>query len=186
MSEASPDKVKKPKTPKKQAEHPKYIEMIEAACVALKERSGSSRQAIGKYICSTYKVGDNIGSHLKRALKKGVTDGKLVQKKGTGASGSFKVAENKSKKASAKPKKAAAKPKKAAAKKVKKTPSKKTPKKKAAKSSPKKAAKKLAVKKAPVKKAPAKKVAAKKAPAKKAAAKKPAAKKAVKSKKVKK
>ena len=35
---------------KKPAEHPKYSEMIAAAIVALKERNGSSRQAIVKYI----------------------------------------------------------------------------------------------------------------------------------------
>ena len=47
MSEAakSPAK-KKPTAPKKPAGHPPYIEMIKAAIVALKERNGSSRQAI--------------------------------------------------------------------------------------------------------------------------------------------
>ena len=181
MSEASP--VKKPAA-KKPAEHPKYIDMVKAGIAALKERNGSSRQAIGKYITAQYKVGEKINFHLNKALKSGVTAGVLLQKKGTGASGSFKLAEVKAAKKAAKPKKAAAKAKKPAAKKVKKTP-KKAPKKKAAKSSPKKAAKK-AVKKPAAKKAPAKKPAAKKAPAKKAAAKKPAAKKAVKKVKAKK
>ena len=49
-------KVSKPKVP---AAHPAYKEMIQAAVSALKERGGSSRQAILKYILATYKVGTN-------------------------------------------------------------------------------------------------------------------------------
>jgi histone H1/5 len=58
---ASPAKVapKKKAAPKKPAEHPKYSEMVVAAIAALKERKGSSRQAILKYIQANYKVGDN-------------------------------------------------------------------------------------------------------------------------------
>ena len=172
MGDASP---KKKAAPKKPAEHPKYVEMIVAAIAALKERKGSSRQAIGKYIKANYKVGDNSDVHLKQALKRGVTSGVLVQTKGTGASGSFKLSE-KTKKPAKKP--AAKKPaaKKPAAKKpaAKKAAGKKTPKKAAKKTPTKKAGKKT-----PTKKAAAKKPAAKKA-AKKPAAKKPAAKKATK------
>ena len=157
--------VEKKKAAKKPAEHPKYIDMIVAAIAALKERNGSSRQAILKYISANYKVGANCGSQLKLALRRGVTAGALVQTKGTGASGSFKAA-----KKAAEPKKvkkpAAKKPaaKKPAAKKP--AAKKSTPKKKAAakKSTPKKAAKKPATKKpAPkkVKKTPKKKVAKK-------------------------
>ena len=71
MSEAtkSPAK-KKPASPKKPADHPPYVEMIKAAITALKERSGSSRQAIEKYIKANYKVGE-VGSHLEMALKRG-------------------------------------------------------------------------------------------------------------------
>ena len=93
MSEAakssSPSK-KKPAAPKKPADHPPYIEMIKAAIVALKERNGSSRQAIEKYIKANYKVGE-VGPHLKMALKRGAAGGKLLHTKGIGASGSFKV-----------------------------------------------------------------------------------------------
>jgi histone H1/5 len=60
---------KQAKKPAKPAEHPTYSEMVKAALAALKERSGSSRQAIGKYIKANYKVGDNCGSHLKLALR---------------------------------------------------------------------------------------------------------------------
>ena len=161
---------------KKPAEHPKYIEMIAAAITALKERTGSSRQAIVKYITANYKVGDSAAIHVKMALKRGVAAGALKQVKGTGASGSFKNAEKP--KAPKKPK-AAKKPapKKPAAKKAKKpAPKKKPAAKKAApkkKATPKKkpAAKKPAAKK-PAKKVPAKKPKTAKKPAKKAAAKK--------------
>ena len=158
---------KKKAAPKKPAEHPKYIDMIAAAIVALKERNGSSRQAIKKYIDANYKVGDNSGNYVKLALKRGVTSGALLQTKGAGASGSFKVAKKEVVKKEKKPaKKPAAK--KPAAKTTKKPAAKKsTPKKKAA-----------AKKSTPKKKAATKKAAKKPASAKKA--KKPAAKKPVK------
>ncbi len=163
----SPAKPQKKKVVKKQAEHPKYSEMIEAAISALKERKGSSRQAILKYVIANYKVGDSASTHLKLALKRGVGGGALKQVKGAGASGSFKVAEK------AKPKKKAVKAKKAAKKPAAKKATKKKPaaKKPAAKKAKKPAAKKAAPKKAAPKKKPAKK-AAKKPAAKKAAAKK--------------
>ena len=166
MSDGSPAKKaeKKKAAPKKPADHPKYSDMIAAAIAALKERSGSSRQAIIKYISANYKVGDSAGTHVKLALKRGVASGALKQVKGAGASGSFKNVE----KAKPKAKKPAAK--KPAAKKVKKPAA--AAKKPAAKKTPKKA-KKPAAKKTPKK---AKKPAAKK-PAKKPAAKKSAAKK---------
>lgn len=156
QTKAKPAAKAKKTAPKKPADHPKYSEMIAAAIVALKERKGSSRQAILKYIQSNYKVKDSAATHVKSALKKGVVAGNLKQVKGTGASGSFKLADKLSSKGPAK------KSKKPAAKKAKKPAAKK------AKKTPKKAAKKPA----------AKKPAAKKA--KKPAAKKPAAKKAIK------
>ena len=150
---ASPKK--KASKPKKPADHPKYSEMIKAAITALKERGGSSRQAILKYIMANYKVGDSGKTHLNMALKAGVKNGSLKQSKGTGASGSFKLGEKATK--PAKPKKAtkpkAAKPKQA-----------KTPKKPKAKkpAGEKKAAKPKAKKvKTPKKAAAAKPKAAK-------------------------
>ena len=166
---SSPKKAPKKKAaPKKPAEHPKYIDMIAAAVIALKERNGSSRQAIIKYIRANYKVGDNAEVHVKLALKRGVASGALSQPKGTGASGSFKVVkktEPKKKPAAKKP--AAKKPaaKKPAAKKAKKSA---TPKKKTAPKKKPSSAKKT---KKPAKKAAAKKPAAKKTPKKKTAKK---------------
>ena len=150
----------KSKTPAKKAKpaptHPKYAEMIAAAVLALKERSGSSRQAIIKYVTANYKVGENAGQHIKLALKRGVAGGALKQVKGTGASGSFKLSEKPKKKAEKKP--AAKKPavKKAAVKKaIKKKPAVKKATKKA---TPKKVRKTVAKK---VAKKPAKKTAKK-------------------------
>ena len=174
---AATPKVKKVAKPKVPAAHPKYIEMVATAVAALKERGGSSRQAILKYISANFKVESTpaTNSHLKLALKSGVKAGTLKQAKGTGASGSFKLGEKPKKvaKKATKPKAAKPKVKKTAAKKpaAKKTAAKKPAAKKA--KSPKKAAAKP---KAAAKKPAAKKTAAKKTP-KKAAAKKPAAKK---------
>ena len=175
-----PETTKKTAT-KKPADHPTFAVMIAAAIAELKERKGSSRQAIEKYVAANYKVGPKYTGPLKQALKKGVEKGTLVQTKGVGASGSFKIAKPEPEKKPAVKKPAA---KKATTKKVtKKTPTKKAPAKKTATKKP--AAKKAAPKKAttkktasPKKKAPAKKAAGKvtkkAAPKKKPAAKKTA------------
>merc|ERR1719492_327281 len=156
MSAAAPKKAaaKKAKAP---ANHPKYSEMIAAAITTLKDRTGSSRQAILKYICANYKVdAAKAPQHLRMALKAGVANGKLKLAKATGkGAGSFKIGD-KAKKEKKVRKPAAKKAKKPAAKKAKK-PVKKAAKKPAAK----KAAKKPAAKKAAAKK-PAKKAAPKK------------------------
>ncbi len=60
------------------------------------ERGGSSRQAILKYIMKHYNVGKDektVNNHLKLALRAGVKNKSLKQRKGTGASGSFSVGE---------------------------------------------------------------------------------------------
>ncbi|XP_041473356.1 histone H1-delta-like [Lytechinus variegatus] len=161
---AAKKKTSKPKTP---ANHPKYSDMIASALKSLNEKKGSSRQAILKYIKANYKVGDSANVHIKLALKRGVSSGQLRHVKGTGASGSFLLAEAKAAKKPAKkatPKKKAA-AKKPAAKKAAKKPAAKKP---AKKSTPKKKAAKPAAKKA---KPAAKKPASKKKPAKKAAKK---------------
>lgn len=172
------DVPKKKAAPKKPAAHPTYKEMVVAAIGSLKEKKGSSRQAILKYIEANYKVSENVRNHLNRALTRSVKSGVLSQPKGTGASGSFKVvvkAKNTvAKKPVAKKAKKAKKVKKAKKSAAKKPAAKKPAAKKAKKSAPKKAkkpaAKKPAAKKAPKKKNPKKKAAKK-------AAKKPAAKK---------
>ena len=158
-----PETTKKTAT-KKPADHPTFAVMIAAAIAELKERKGSSRQAIEKYIAANYKVGPKYTGPMKQALKKGVEKGTLVQTKGVGASGSFKIAKPEPEKKPAVKKPAA---KKTTTKKVtKKTPTKKAPAKKTATKKP--AAKKAATKKSPAKKAASPK---KKTPAKKSAGK---------------
>ncbi|XP_062847904.1 histone H1.0 [Trichomycterus rosablanca] len=125
---SSAAKNKRTKSHKAAASHPKYSEMINAAVVADKSRGGASRQSIQKYIKSHYRVSDNADAQIKLALKRLVSTGLLRHTKGTGASGSFKLAkaeEPKSKKkpastaaAKKKPKAAAVKPKKATPKKA--------------------------------------------------------------------
>merc|ERR1712147_605392 len=165
MSAPAPKVKKAPKAP---AAHPKYSVMIAAAITALKDRTGSSRQAILKYICANYRV-DAVKAavQVRTALKRGVAKGalKLARAYGKGA-GSYKVVKvekpkkvKKAKKPKAKKVKKVKKAKKPAAKKAKKP--KKAAKKPAAKKPAKKAAKKPAAKK--VAKKPAKKAAPKKA-----------------------
>src|SRR5712671_6947535 len=160
---ATPKKAKASKPKAKVAPtHPKTADMVNAAITNLKERGGSSLQAIKKYVASTYKVDvEKLAPFIKKYLKSAVASGSLVQTKGKGASGSFKLsattgkaekkAAPKKKTGEKKVKKAAAEKKKAAPKAKKpKTPKKekkaKTPKKPKS-PKPKKAAAKKAAKK---------------------------------------
>ena len=148
--------------------HPPYAAMIAAAINELRDKKGSSRHAILKYVVANNKVdADKAAVRVKLALRKMIASKKVVAAAAAGkkGAGSYKLA---------------AVEKKPKAKKVKKPKAKKPAKKakKPAKKPVKKAAKKPAAKKA-AKKPAAKKPAAKK-PAAKKAAKKPAAKKAAK------
>lgn len=72
--------------------HPPFFEMITEAIKKLNERSGSSRQAILKFIVSNFHVEEKSGNqHIKIGLKNAVKAGSLKQVKGVGASGSFKL-----------------------------------------------------------------------------------------------
>ncbi|XP_041463853.1 uncharacterized protein LOC121414866 [Lytechinus variegatus] len=185
---AEKDTKKAPK--KKPATHPPAAEMVMTAITELKEKNGSSLQAIKKYIEQNFDVQmDRQLIFIKKALKAGVEKGKLTQTKGKGASGSFKLnvqaakaqaaekakkekerAKKEKEREKAKAKAAAQKEKKqkaAAAKKAKAAPKK-------VKKSVKKTTEKKEKKKTPKKKVPAKKSTPKKA-TKKAVAKKPKA-----------
>merc|ERR550532_729525 len=123
--------------------------MILSAVAALKDRKGSSRQAISKFVMANNKVGADatkVGRQINLALKKAVADGALkpAAVAGRKGAGSYRLGE--------KPKVVKKKP---AAKKA--TPKKKPAAKKATKATPKKkpAAKKAAPKKAAPKKKPA-------------------------------
>lgn len=165
MAEVAVPKIKKPAV---KPAHPPYAVMVAAAIKALKERGGSSRQAINKYILANYKIADAAKAQVraKLAIRKMIEAKTILPVKG-----SFKLPKEEK---VAKPKKAVKKP---APKKAKKPAAKKPAAKKAKKPAAKKAKKPAA--KAPAKKA-AKKPAAKKPAAKKPAAKKPAAKKVAK------
>ncbi|XP_047495810.1 histone H1-delta-like [Penaeus chinensis] len=169
------------KRPSAKRAHPKYSEMVGAALRALKERNGSSRQAILRFILASFQVGDErvAGVHLKQALRRGVVGGSLQQTKGTGASGSFKLSKEELKKAvprkdSAKKPSAKTATKKPNAKTATKKPSAKTATKKpSAKTASKKPSAKTATKK------PSAKTTTKKVPTKNGATKKPTTKKAI-------
>ena len=112
---------------KKSSNHPTYAEMISAAILSLKDRTGSSRQAIAKYVCANYQVdADKAAFHLRRALKKGLEDGvfKTARQSGKGA-GSFKLVEKKKKPAVKKAKPSSKKSAVDAAKKAKSSAKKK-------------------------------------------------------------
>ncbi|KAK6100819.1 linker histone H1 and H5 family protein [Brugia pahangi] len=84
---------------KSQHNHPPYGNMIKAALSATQDKKGLSRAAILKYIMQNFAVGENptmVNAHLRMGLKRGVTSGVLKQMKGTGASGSFRLADAKS------------------------------------------------------------------------------------------
>ena len=78
---------------KKSSDHPTYAKMISSAILTLKDKTGSSRQAIAKFVCANYKVdAAKAAAPLNRALKKGVEDGvlKMAKQSGKGA-GSYKL-----------------------------------------------------------------------------------------------
>jgi len=173
---ASAKKSPAKKAKKPTSNHPKVSEMVIEALLNLRDRKGSSLQAVKKYIAGNFKVDvEKLAPFIRRYIKSAVTDGSLVQTKGTGASGSFKLGEKLAPKTAKKPaepekkpvKKVVASPKKVAPQPVKKASPKKV---KAAKKpkSPKKA-------KTPKKEKKAKTPKKTKSPKpKKAAAKKPA------------
>ncbi|XP_057321453.1 histone H1, orphon-like [Microplitis mediator] len=177
VEEKAPAKVDSPKKaaakkPALKATHPSAAEMVTAAIKTLGERGGSSLQAIKKYIAVTYMVDvDKQAPFIKKFLKSAVTKGTLVQTKGKGASGSFKLA----------PTKAASKPKVAGEKKAAaKKPAAKKPAAKKASGETKTAKSPASPKKSPVKKPSSPKKPAAKSPTKAKTAASPKAKKATK------
>ncbi|KAL3434018.1 hypothetical protein BDV09DRAFT_186209 [Aspergillus tetrazonus] len=113
---------KAPTTAKKAASgptHTSYRDMIKDAILNLKERNGSSRQSIKKYVLANNKLApasqNAFDSQFNKAIKAGVEKGDFIQPKGT--SGPVKLAK---KQAPAKPapKKPAATTKTAAPKKT--------------------------------------------------------------------
>ncbi|XP_051739587.1 histone H1-like [Ctenopharyngodon idella] len=170
---AAPAKAPKKKSAAKAKKAgPSVGELIVKAVSASKERSGVSLAALKKAIAASgYDVEKN-NSRVKIAIKNLVTKGTLVQVKGTGASGSFKLNKQQAEPKKKPAKKAAPKAKKPAAKKpaAAKKPKSAAAKKPAAKKSPKKAKKPAATAAKKATKSPKK---AKKPAAAKKAAKSP-------------
>uniref|UniRef100_UPI00398EE73B histone H1-like n=1 Tax=Pristiophorus japonicus TaxID=55135 RepID=UPI00398EE73B len=153
---------KKKAAPRSGPAGPKLGDQILKVVADGKDRKGMSLAAIKKALAAKGVDVQKRGFQIRFSIKKNVMNGSLKQIKGTGASGSFKIAKTD--------------PQEKVGKKVKKPAAKKSPAKKAAaKKSP---AKKAAAKKSPAKKAAAKKTSTKKVPTAKKTVKGPARKKA--------
>ncbi|KAK2112881.1 hypothetical protein P7K49_007147 [Saguinus oedipus] len=77
--------------PRKKPAGPSVSELIVQAAASSKERGGVSLAALKKALAATgYDVGKN-NSRIKLGVKSLVSNGTLVQTKGTGAAGSFKL-----------------------------------------------------------------------------------------------
>ena len=71
---------------------PSIAEMVTNSLKTLNKRQGSSLAAIKKFMSAAYQVDPaKIAAHIKRFLKSAVEKGTLIQTKGKGASGSFKL-----------------------------------------------------------------------------------------------
>lgn len=80
------------KPPKAAPAHPKVSEMVNGAVAGLNERSGSSLRAIKKFIAANYTVdADKLAHFIRKYLKTAVLSGDLIQTKGKGATGSFRL-----------------------------------------------------------------------------------------------
>merc|ERR1712058_123242 len=87
-----------------------YLEMVTEAIKALKDRSGSSRQVITRYILETHKVDAAKVIHISRAIAHGMEKGILKQARPSGkGAGSFRVVKEEKPKKATKPKKPVAK-----------------------------------------------------------------------------
>ena len=94
-------KTSKTSNPSMPSSHPPVADMVTAAINELKDRKGTSLQAIKKYVATNYQTDPNrINYYIRNFLKSAVEKGILVQINGKGASGSFKF----NKPATAKPK----------------------------------------------------------------------------------
>uniref|UniRef100_A0A3B3WUQ5 H15 domain-containing protein n=1 Tax=Poecilia mexicana TaxID=48701 RepID=A0A3B3WUQ5_9TELE len=138
---------------------PSISKLIVDAVADSKERKGVSLAALKKLLARNGVDVTKSNKRINSAITKLVTGGSLSRTRGTGASGSFKIAKPKARKKKPKPAKPVKKatPKKKAPAKAKRPAAKKSPK-KTTKKSPKKSPKKRpAAKKSPAKKRPAKK-----------------------------
>merc|ERR1719315_374417 len=89
-----PMKVKVAASTKAKTGNPTYVKMVSTAISELKERRGSSRQAILKYMLAKYKVDVAVAQpRLNKTLKKMIEIGEVVAgaKAGTSGAGCYKL-----------------------------------------------------------------------------------------------
>jgi len=92
---ASKTPTKSPKSPSGPP-HPKYSEMVKEAITELKDRKGSSKRAIQKYIQEKYSIEENprTNQHMNRTLRAMLDNNEIHHhsgQKATGANGSFRL-----------------------------------------------------------------------------------------------
>lgn len=109
MSSNSGAEVATKTKPRPKSTHPPVSKMVDDAILSLCERTGSSLHAIKKFISANFIVADieKLSHLIKKYLRKSVDEGHLLQTKGIGANGSFKlsiIAKQALKKASQPPK----------------------------------------------------------------------------------
>ncbi|GFR10590.1 histone H1B [Trichonephila clavata] len=91
-------------TKKTTSSHPKVSVMVTSAISTLNERNGSSLQAIKKYIEANYDAdATKLATFIRKFLKAAVEKGDIIQTKGKGASGSFRIKKQEKKKEDTKP-----------------------------------------------------------------------------------
>merc|ERR1711887_496396 len=92
--------------PKVEVKKLTYLEIVTEAIKALKDRTGSSRQAITRYIIETYKVDAAKVIHIRKAIAHGIEKGILKQARASGkGAGSFRVVKEGKPEKTSKPKK---------------------------------------------------------------------------------
>uniref|UniRef100_A0A8C5GDB0 H15 domain-containing protein n=1 Tax=Gouania willdenowi TaxID=441366 RepID=A0A8C5GDB0_GOUWI len=91
VAPAAPPKTAKKKTPKAVKPGPSVSELIVRAVAASNEKNGVSLASVKKALANGGYDVDKNKVRVKSAVKKLVANGKLVQTKGSGASGSFKM-----------------------------------------------------------------------------------------------
>lgn len=70
--------------------------MITTAVKTLGEKHGSSISAIKKYLTTNYKIeAEKAAPFMKRGIKAAIASGQLIQVKGKGLTGSFKLGSGK-------------------------------------------------------------------------------------------
>merc|ERR1712215_522631 len=95
---------------KTEAKKMSYLEMVTDAITTMKDRSGSSRQAITRHILETYKIDAAKVIHIRKAIAHGMEKGILKQARTSGkGAGSFRVAKEEKPEKTTKQKKPVAK-----------------------------------------------------------------------------